>query len=157
TQGDGLGAAFATAPTALAAALAAQLALQAEPWPDGDALRIRMALHTGAAELQDGDYVGACLNRMGRLVAIGHGGQTLLSEVTADLVRDHLPAGAWLHDLGEHRLRDLVRPERVLELRHAELAASHPPLRSLEAYPHNLPIQITSLVGRGAEIDEARR
>src|SRR5438552_8249367 len=85
TQGDGLGAAFATAPPALAAALAAQLALQAEPWPDGDALRVRMALHTGAAEVQDGDYVGACLNRMGRLLAIGHGGQTLLSEVTADL------------------------------------------------------------------------
>src|SRR5947209_10820346 len=90
TQGDGLCAAFATAQPALAAALAAQLALHREPWPAGDALRVRMALHTGAAEVQDGDYVGACLNRMGRLHKLGHGGQTLLSEATADLVRDHL-------------------------------------------------------------------
>jgi class 3 adenylate cyclase len=79
TQGDGLCAAFATAPPALAAALAAQLALHREPWPSGDTVSVRMALHTGAAEAQDGDYVGACLNRIGRLLGIGHGGQTLLS------------------------------------------------------------------------------
>src|SRR5262245_51049616 len=113
TQGDGLCAAFATAPPALAAALAAQLALQREPWPGGDAVRVRMALHTGAAEARDGDYVGACLNRVGRLLGIGHGGQTLVSRTTFDLVREALPAGAALRDLGAHRLRDLAAPEQV--------------------------------------------
>jgi class 3 adenylate cyclase len=109
TQGDGLCAAFATAPPALATALAAQLALHREPWPSGAVLRIRMALHTGAAEAQDGDYVGACLNRIGRLLGIGHGGQTLLSRTTYDLVREALPAGASLGDLGATRCRTICR------------------------------------------------
>jgi predicted ATPase/class 3 adenylate cyclase/Tfp pilus assembly protein PilF len=151
-QGDGLCAAFATAPDALAAALAAQLALHAEPWPEGDALRVRMALHTGAAEVQDGDYVGACLNRLGRLLGISHGGQTLLSRITHDLVRESVPAGAGLRDLGAHRLRDLAAPEQLFQLLHPDLPEAYPPLRSLDALQNNLPLQLTSFVGREREI-----
>jgi predicted ATPase/class 3 adenylate cyclase len=151
-QGDGLCAAFATAPQALAAALAAQLTLHEEHWPEGDALRVRMALHTGAAEVQDGDYVGACMNRMGRLLAIGHGGQTLLSRSTYDLVHEALPAGAGLRDLGEHRLRDLSAPEHVFQLLHPELPTEFPPLKSLDTPHHNLPIQLTRFVGREREL-----
>jgi predicted ATPase/class 3 adenylate cyclase len=156
TQGDGLCAAFATAPDALAAALAAQLALHREPWPGGEALRVRMALHTGAAEPQDGDFVGACLNRLGRLLGTGHGGQTLLSRTTYDLVREALPPGAGLRDLGEHRLRDLAAPEQVFQLLHAGLPDAFPPLASLDALPNNLPLQVTSFVGRESELAEVR-
>jgi class 3 adenylate cyclase len=109
TVGDGLCAAFARAPDALAAAVAAQRALQAEPRGEAGPLRARMALHTGAAEVQDGDYAGACLNRLGRLLAATHGGQVVLSQATADLVQDALPEGVTLRDLGAHRLRDLAR------------------------------------------------
>jgi predicted ATPase/class 3 adenylate cyclase len=151
-QGDGLCAAFATAPQALEAALAAQLALYQEHWPDVDALRVRMALHTGAAEVQDGDYVGACLNRMGRLSGIGHGGQTLLSRTTYELVREALPARASLRDLGEHRLRDLSAPEQVFQLLHPELPSEFPPLKSLDTPHHNLPVQLTSFVGRERDL-----
>jgi predicted ATPase/class 3 adenylate cyclase len=157
TVGDGLCAAFATAPDALAAALAAQQALQVEDWHTLEPLRVRLALHTGAAESRAGDYVGSCLNRVGRLLAAGHGRQALLSQATADLARDTLPAGASLRDLGEHRLRDLVQPERIFQLLHPALPADFPPLRSLDAYPHNLPLQLTSFVGRAAEMAEVTR
>src|SRR5262249_18216766 len=148
TTGDGLCAAFATAPDALAAALAAQRALQAEPWGATGPLRARMALHTGAAEVSGGDYVGSCMNRIGRLRDLAYGGQVLVSQATADLARGALPADAGLDDLGTHRLRDLVQPEHIFQLRHPDLPATFPPLRSLGAYPHNLPAQVTSLVGR---------
>ena len=157
TEGDGLCAAFATAPPALAAALAAQVALHTKPWPAGDALRVRMALHTGAAEVQDGDYVGACLNRMGRLHKLGHGCQTLLSRTTCDLVREALPAGAGLRDLGEHRLRDLAEPEQVFQLLHPELPADFPPLKSVDVPRHNLPVQLTSFVGRERELADVQQ
>src|ERR687883_459027 len=157
TQGDGLCAAFATAPPALAAALAAQLALHTEPWPEGDALRVRMALHTGAAEVRDGDYVGACLNRMGRLHQIGYGGQTLLSRTTYDLVREALPAGACVRDLGEHRLRDLAAPEQVFQLLHPQLPSNFPLLKSLDAPRHNLPVELTSFVGRERELAQVKQ
>ena len=150
--GDGLCAAFATAPEAVAAALAGQRALLAEDWGVLGPLGARMALHTGAVELQDSDYVGACLNRLGRLLAAGHGGQVLLSEVTAGLVRGALPEGASLRDLGEQRLRDLGQAEHVYQLLHPDLPAEFPPLRSLDAYPHNLPLQLTSFVGREREL-----
>jgi predicted ATPase/class 3 adenylate cyclase len=151
-QGDGLCAAFAMAQQALEAALAAQLALHREQWLEGDALRVRMALHTGSAEVQDGDYVGACLNRMGRLQNIGYGGQTLLSRTTYELVREALPAGTGLRDLGEHRLRDLDTPEQIFQLLHPELPTEFPPLKSLDPPHHNLPIQLTSFVGREREL-----
>src|SRR5262245_51216143 len=149
--GDGLHAAFARAPDALGAALAAQRALAAEEWDLPTALRARMGLHTGAAEERDGDYFGPAVNRAARVMQAGHGGQVLLSLATAALVRGELPAGIGLRDLGEHRLRDLARPEQLFQLRHPDLPANFPPLRSLDARPHNLPPQLTSLVGRERE------
>jgi predicted ATPase/class 3 adenylate cyclase len=157
STGDGLCAAFATAPAAVAAALAAQRALHAEAWGEAGPLRARMALHTGAAEVVGDDYAGACLNRVARLLSAGHGGQTLLSLATEELARDALPPGASLRDLGEHRLRDLVQPERVYQLLHADLPAEFPPPRSLDVYPHNLPLQLTSFVGRERELAEVAR
>jgi predicted ATPase/class 3 adenylate cyclase len=156
TQGDGLCAAFTTAPSAVAAALDGQLALGAQAWPGGAALRVRMAVHSGAADVQDGDYVGACLNRVGRLLAIGHGGQTLLSRTTYDLVREAPPAGARLRDLGEHRLRDLATPEQVFQLQAEGLIADFPPLASLDSFRTNLPAQATPFVGREREAAAVR-
>ena len=111
TGGDAFCTAFHTAPDALAAALEAQRALHAERWPEAAKIRVRMALHSGAVELRDGDYFGTSLNRVARLLAAGHGGQTLLSESTHDLCRDHLPPLATAKALGEHGLKDLARRE----------------------------------------------
>jgi predicted ATPase/DNA-binding CsgD family transcriptional regulator len=115
------------------------------------------ALHTGEARRRDdGRYVGTTVRRCERLREIANDGQTLLSSLTASLVADALPAGWSLHDLGMHRLRDLSHPERVFELR-ADGVAEAPPLRSLDAYPNNLPLQLTSFVGRRAELDAVHR
>ena len=130
TGGDAFCAAFHTAPDALAAALESQRAIHAERWPGAAKLRVRMALHTGAAELRDGDYFGAPLNRAARLLAAGHGGQTLLSESTHDLCRDHLPPLATAKALGEHGLKDLARREAVFQLCHPDLPQSFPPLKT---------------------------
>jgi predicted ATPase/class 3 adenylate cyclase/DNA-binding CsgD family transcriptional regulator len=157
-EGDSLVAAFGSASDAVAAALDAQRALVAEPWPDGLALRVRMGIHTGEARLRDArNYTGVALHRCARLRDIAHGGQTILSSVTAAIVGDALPHGAWLDDLGMFQLRDLSRPERVFELRHRELAGDFPPLRSLEGLPNNLPVQLTSFVGRAGELTEVQR
>ena len=109
TMGDGVHAAFDTAASGVAAALAAQQALFSEAWEGikPRVVRVRMALHTCEAEERAGDYYGPALNRAARLMFIGYGGQTLLSAATADLVRDQLPVGASLRNLGEHRLKDL--------------------------------------------------
>jgi len=130
TGGDAFCAAFHTAADALAAAFDAQRALHREPWPEGAKLRARMALHTGAVELRDGDYFGAPLNKVARLLATGHGGQTLLSEATHDLGRDHLPPLASVKALGAHGLKDVGRPEAVFQLCHPDLPQSFPPLKS---------------------------
>ena len=132
TTGDGIAAAFALASDALVAALAAQQVLVSEPWPENAVLRSRMGLHTGAAELRDGDYFGSTLSRAARIMAAGHGGQTLLSDTTHELCRDSLPLDVSLLFLGEHRLKDLGRPERVFQLLHASLSADFPPLRTLD-------------------------
>src|SRR5262245_28040016 len=155
TQGDGLCSAFATAPDAVAAALSAQRALQAGPSPAP--LRVRMALHTGTADAQAGDYVGACLNRVARILSVGYGGQTLLSRTTADLAQDKLPAGASLRDLGEHALRDLARAERLFQLLHPDLRDEFPPLRSHGSALNNLPRLLTTFVGREHELAEVKR
>ena len=115
TGGDAFCATFHTAPEALAAALDAQRALQRESWPEGMQLRVRMALHSGAVELRDGDYFGGPLNRVARLLAAAHGGQTLASEATQNLCRDHLPPLATVKALGAHGLKDLERPEPVFQ------------------------------------------
>jgi predicted ATPase/DNA-binding CsgD family transcriptional regulator len=156
TAGDGLCAAFITAPEAITTALAAQQALQGAAW-GATPLRVRMALHTGAVEVRAGDYVGATLNRLARLLAAAHGGQVLLSSAVHELVRDQVPPTAGLRDLGEHRLRDLVQPEHVYQLLHPDLPADFPTLRTLDTYPHNLPLQLTSFVGREQEMTEVTR
>src|SRR5204863_594884 len=115
-EGDSFFAVFRAASEALAAAVAAQRALQAEPWGEIGALRVRMALHTGEAELREGDYYGAAVNRCARLRAIAHGGQILLSQTTASLVGEAVPGDVTLRDLGKHRLKDLIRAERVFQL-----------------------------------------
>jgi predicted ATPase/class 3 adenylate cyclase len=155
TIGDAFCAAFHTAPDALNAALSAQQALIFERGPESAALRVRMALHTGAAEVRDNDYFGQPLNRVARLLSAGYGGQVLLSDVAHDLTRDTLPVGVALHSLGEHRLRDLSRPESVFQLQHADLPTQFPPLKSLDnpALPNNLPLQLNSFVGREEEME----
>ena len=111
-------------------------------------------MHTGAAEERDGDYFGPPVNRVARLLSAAHGGQVLLSLPTQELVRDQLPTHTSLRDLGEYRLKDLFRPERVFQLVSAELPSEFPPLRTLEAYRNNLPLQPTPLIGREKEVSE---
>lgn len=153
TVGDAFCAAFATAADAVEAALCAQITFFQEPWPEETPIRVRMALHTGAVENREDDYFGPPVNRVARLLATVHGGQSVLSQTTYDLVRDSLPTGATLVDLGTHQLKDLARPEQVYQLTHSALRQEFPTLRSLSNQPNNLPLQLTSFVGREAEID----
>jgi class 3 adenylate cyclase len=156
-EGDSVVAAFSLASDAVAAALDAQRALQGEPWPAATPVRVRMAVHTGEAELRDrGNYFGPAVIRCARLRSLAYGGQVLVSAATADLVAGRLPDGAWLVDRGLQRLKDLSRPERVWELCHPELVGRFGPLRSLDRLPHNLPVQLTAFVGRSAELAELR-
>ncbi len=157
TIGDAFCAAFDSAPAAVAAAAAIQYALDAEDWGEIGRIRVRAALHTGAAEERDRDYFGPPLNRVARLLATCHGGQVVLSLPTEELSRDSLPAGASLRDMGEHRLKDLDRAERVFQVVLPGLPDQFPPLRSLDAYPQNLPVQLTSFIGREREMGEVTR
>jgi predicted ATPase/class 3 adenylate cyclase len=157
TFGDQFCAVFTTAPEAATAAVTAQRALQREAWDAIGPLRVRMALHSGAADEREGDYYGPTLNRVARLLQTGHGGQILLSRATHELVCDHLPEGTGLRDLGEHRFRDIARSEHVLQLLIPGLPTDFPPLRSLEAFVHNLPAQLTSFIGRQQEIARIRQ
>lgn len=154
TMGDAFCAAFSTAGAAVAAAVAVQRGLDAEDFGDVGGLRVRIALHCGPADERDGDYFGGAVNRVARLLAIAHGGQTLVSAAVAALVADELPAGVGLGDLGSHRLKDLAARERVAQLEIADLPSHFPPLRSLEAIVHNLPIALTPLLGRERETRE---
>jgi predicted ATPase/class 3 adenylate cyclase len=154
TVGDAFCAAFPTASDALETTLEAQRTLLSYPWEETGPLRLRMALHTGAAEERDGDYFGPPLNRVARLLSAAHGGQTLISLATQELVRDRLPEGTDLYDLGQRRLKDLFRPERIFQLIAPGLPSEFPPLRTLEARPNNLPAQPTPLVGREREAGE---
>lgn len=157
TTGDGLLARFDDPGPAVAAALDGQRALTEHEWPEGAALHSRMAVHSGSAQARDGDYFGPALNRVARLLAIGHGGQVLLSGITATLVSDHLPEDATLIDRGDQRLRDLDQPMRVYELAGPGLARDFAPLRSVGSGRSNLPIQLTSFVGREREQVDVRR
>jgi predicted ATPase/class 3 adenylate cyclase len=151
TEGDAFFAVFQSAPAAVAAVAAAQRALAAHPWPDDAEVRVRMGLHTGEGAVGGDDYVGLDVHRAARIAATGHGGQVLVSSTTAELVGGGLPDGMDLRDLGEHRLKDLARPERILQLSVDGLPAEFPPLRSLET-PTNLPVRRTSFVGRESEV-----
>src|SRR5207244_4090689 len=108
-------------------------------------------------EERDSDYYGPTLNRAARLMSAGHGGQVLLSQATYELIRDGPPEGTSLRDLGEHRLKDLARPEHVFQLISPDLPSEFPPLRSLDVLPNNLPRQLTRFVGREREMAEVRR
>jgi class 3 adenylate cyclase len=151
-EGDSFVVAFARASDAVACALKLQLAPLAP-------IRLRIGLHTGEVRLRDeGNYIGPTINRTARLRDLAHGGQTVLSGVTEELVFDQLPVGAWLTELGTHQLRDVARPERVAQLCHPDIRNEFPPLRISKIVAlQRLPTQFTSFVGRGAEITEVRR
>lgn len=150
-EGDSFVLAFARASDAVACALALQRAPLAP-------VRLRIGINTGEIQLRDeGNYIGPTINRTARLRDLGHGGQTVLSGATEAMVVDHLPDHAWLTELGTHALRDLPRPERVVQLCHPDIANDFPPLRAAKVIGgKNLPSQLTSFVGRAAQIDEVR-
>jgi predicted ATPase/class 3 adenylate cyclase len=156
TIGDAFCIAFATAPAAIGAALEISRAVAAEDWSAVDGLRVRMAVHTGDADERDGDFFGPVVNRVARLLVTGHGGQILVSGVAADLAQGALPPQTALRDLGSHRLKDLAYPEQVYQLTGSGLEASFPPLRTLDALPNNLPLQLTAFLGREEEVAEIR-
>jgi predicted ATPase/class 3 adenylate cyclase len=155
-EGDSRFAVFASALEAVTAAVAIQRAFAAEPWTTPRPISVRIGVHTGEAQLRDGDYYGAAVNRCARLRGIGHGGQILLSEATATLARDDLPASTSLVEIGTHRLKDLTRPEQVFQLVIPGLPSDFPPLSSLRTGLHNLPVQPTVLLGREREVGEVR-
>ncbi len=158
TVGEAFRAVFADPCAALAAATAIQRAAGTERWPPSLLIRVRMALHSGDCVERDGDYFGPAVNRVARLLAVGHGGQVLVSGATYELLADRLPGGVGLRDLGDHRLQDLGRAERVFQVTGPGLAERFGPLRSLDnpALRHNLPSQATSFVGRATELAELR-
>jgi predicted ATPase/class 3 adenylate cyclase/DNA-binding CsgD family transcriptional regulator len=151
-EGDSFVAAFARASDAVACALELQRA-------DLAPIKLRIGLHTGEVQLRDeGNYAGHTINKTARLRDLAHGGQTVLSSATEEMVEDRLPDDAWLTDLGTHQLRDLPRAMRVAQLCHPEFRNDFPPLRTTDAVAaHNLPTQLTSFVGRGAQITEISR
>jgi predicted ATPase len=153
-SGDGLAAAFATAADALSAAVAAQQGLIDESWDASGPLRVRMGVHSGAADERHGDYLGPTLNRAARLMAAAHGGQVVCSLATAELAGVAMSEDVGLVDLGEHRLRDLARAEHVFQVTHPTLPSQIKPLRSLDAYPSNLPIQISAFIGRERQLEK---
>src|ERR1700752_2567005 len=150
-EGDSFVLAFARASDAVACALE----LQRSPLAP---IRLRIGVHTGEVRLRDeGNYFGPAINRTARLRDLAHGGQTMLSGTVEDLVVDSMPPGAWLTDLGSHALRDLPRPERIAQLCHADLRNEFPPLRTPKSVgTHNLPAQLTSFIGRQAQMVDVR-
>jgi predicted ATPase/class 3 adenylate cyclase len=146
--GDGFHAAFADASRAVAAAVDAQLGLRAEVWGEQGALRVRMGIHSGEAEVRGGDYLGAEVNRAARVMAVAHGGQVVCSASTAELVRGRVE----LVDLGDHRLRDLHSNMHLFQVVVPGVSVTFPPLRSLGAYRSNLPYELSSFVGREDEL-----
>ena len=157
TMGDAFCVAFESTLDGLLSATLAQRHLAAAAWEETGPLRVRMALHVGEAEQRDNDYFGPTLNRVARLLSTAHGGQTLLSSVAAERTRAALPPEISLRDLGERRLKDLSRPERIFQVVARDLPADFPPLRSLEVLPNNLPAQVTTFIGRAREMAEVKR
>jgi predicted ATPase/class 3 adenylate cyclase/DNA-binding CsgD family transcriptional regulator len=160
TVGDSLQAAFPTAPQALMAAIEGQQALQATSWNEPGPLKVRMGLHTGEAELDPGgdEYtVSHTKNRAARIMSVAYGGQILISAETTELVNHQLPDGTSLKDLGEHRLKGLSRPEHLFQVIAPDLLQEFPALESAISHPNNLPLQMTSFVGRENEIAAVRR
>ncbi len=156
TAGDSFFVAFESAIAAVEAAVTVQRAIAEHDWPAEAAIRVRIGLHTGQASLSGADYVGLDVHRAARIATAGHGGQVLLSEPTHALTRRDLPNGVTVRDLGPHRLKDLAAPEHLFELVIAGLPASFPPLVTLDDRRTNIPIQLTSFVGRDREMAELR-
>jgi predicted ATPase/class 3 adenylate cyclase len=152
TAGDAFSAAFADPGAALHAAISGQRGLESAEWGEIGSLRVRMALHSGVAHERDGDYFGPALNRVARILSAGHGGQILMSLGTQQLMGGSPPDGVTIRDLGEHTLKDLGRPEHIYQVVHPGLRSDFPDLVSLDAYPNNLPIQLTSFIGRDVEL-----
>ncbi len=155
-EGDSHFAVFKGAGQGLEAAVAIQRALAAQSWPTVKPLRVRMALHTGLAELRMGDYYGPSVNRTARIRATAHGGQIVLSASTAERVTVDMPEGVSLQDLGRHRLKDLSEAEQLCQVDIDGLQTEFPPLKSLNLFTHNLPAQSTSFVGRLRDVAEIK-
>ncbi|HET7376764.1 MAG TPA: adenylate/guanylate cyclase domain-containing protein, partial [Anaerolineae bacterium] len=156
--GDAFCAAFHTANAALRAAVKAQIDLHAEAWSE-ITIKVRMGIHTGQADVQaNGEYRGyLAMSRVQRLMAAGHGGQVLISLATKELVCDELAKDVSLRDMGERQLKDFIRPEHIYQLVIPNLPANFPPLKTLEAYRHNLPAQLNSFIGREKELAEIKQ
>ena len=156
--GDAFCAAFHTASDALTAAMDAQRTLQSETWNPAP-IKVRMGIHTGTAQLtDDNQYSGyATLASTQRIMSAGHGGQVLLSNITRELAGDGLPTDSEMVDLGEKRLKDLLRPERLYQLNISGLTTTFPPLKALDSFPNNLPVHLTSFIGRENEIKEVKQ
>ncbi|MFY9614957.1 MAG: adenylate/guanylate cyclase domain-containing protein [Candidatus Dormiibacterota bacterium] len=157
TEGDAFFVAFASASQAVAACAAGQRALTAHQWPEDAVIRVRMGVHSGEAAVVGGDYMGFEIHRAARIASTGHGGQVVLSDATRALLQGGLPEGVTLADMGEHRLKDLAQPEHIWQLNIQGLPSEFPPLKSLDYTPNNLPTQLTSFVGREAELAEGAR
>src|SRR3954466_10629513 len=155
TEGDAFFVAFGRAGDAIAAAMSAQRSLASQPWPEGVDVRVRIGVHTGEAEVRDEDYVGLDVHRAARICAAGHGGQVLISSSTRELVVDELPGDVALRDLGEHRLKDLDRPEHLFQLVVGDLPAQFPPLASLSPGSdgaNGLPASPNRTIGRADDV-----
>lgn len=152
TTGDGLVAVFESVADTVTATIDAQRALTAEQWGSTGPLRVRMGVHAGDTHSRDGDYFGPVMNRAARIMAAGHGGQVLLSAVAAGLAEGRLPTGALLRSLGTHRLKDLTLPEHLYQLVHQDIETEFPAPLTLDARPHNLPLQVTEFLGRSNEL-----
>ena len=156
TLGDAFCCAFATAPNALHAAVDTQRAHGTEDFSAVNGLRVRIGLHTGHADEHDADYFGPAVNRVARLTSIGHGSQVLLSDATRALVQNEAPPDTIFTDLGVHRLKDLAQPERVWQVTPSGHKSDFPPLKSLDALPNNLPMQVTSFRGRESDLEDLK-
>jgi len=159
--GDAFCVAFHTAGDALRAAIEVQRHLFQEVWSPAP-IRVRIGINTGTAQVSDdidisGGYKGyTAMARVQRLMSAAHGGQIVISLATEELVRDDLPKDVLLRDLGERRLKDLIRPERIHQVITPDLPADFPPLKTLDSYRHNLPIQLTSFIGREKEMADIK-
>jgi predicted ATPase/class 3 adenylate cyclase len=156
TQGDSFFVAFKRASDAVNAGVDIQHALAEYRGPQGVTLRVRMGLHTAESHFGPTGYVGIDVHRAARICSAGHGGQVLLSQTTYDLLEGNLPRGVGRRDLGEHRLKDLNQPQRLHQLEISGLPSEFPPLKSLDVLPNNLPIQLTSFIGREHEMTEIK-
>ena len=158
SQGDGLFAVFASPRACVDAAIEAQRALLSHGWPAEEMVRVRMGIHYGEAAQTAAGLAGLEVHRAARIAAVAYGGQVVVSAAAAELLRDSLPAGLGLKDLGLHRLKDIGQPGQIFQLQAEELPSRFPPLRSLgnPKLPTNLPAQVSSFIGREVELAAVR-